>query len=57
MDMDLRTLLHHTKFSSVFFLLRLGASAASNSAYHDYPELWTLRYPAHRYHAGIRTYG
>jgi hypothetical protein len=26
-----------------FFLLRLGASSASNSAYHGYPELWILR--------------
>jgi hypothetical protein len=25
--------------------------AASNSAYYGYPELWILRYPAHRYHA------
>jgi hypothetical protein len=25
--------------------------AASSSAYYGYPELWTLRYPAHRYHA------
>jgi hypothetical protein len=24
----------------VFLLLRLGVSAASNSAYHGYPELW-----------------
>jgi hypothetical protein len=32
------------------FLLRLGVSAASNSAYHGYPELLILRYPAHRYH-------
>jgi hypothetical protein len=29
--------------------------AASNSAYYGYPKLWILRYPAHRYHAGIRT--
>jgi hypothetical protein len=36
---------------STWFLLRLGANAASNSAYHGYPELWILRYPAHRYHA------
>jgi hypothetical protein len=34
-----------------FFLLRLGIRAASNSAYSGYPELWILRYPAHRYHA------
>jgi hypothetical protein len=34
-----------------FFLLRLGASAASNSAYYDYyPALWILRYPAQKYH-------
>jgi hypothetical protein len=32
-----------------FFLLRLGVRAASNSAYSGYPELWILRYPAHRY--------
>jgi hypothetical protein len=25
--------------------------AASNTAYYGYPELWILRYPAHRYHA------
>jgi hypothetical protein len=29
----------------------LGVRAASNSAYSGYPELWILRYPAHRYHA------
>jgi hypothetical protein len=34
-----------------FFLLRSGVRAASNSAYSGYPELWILRYPAHRYHA------
>jgi hypothetical protein len=34
-----------------FFLLRLGVRAASNSAYSGYPELWILRYPAHRYRA------
>jgi hypothetical protein len=34
-----------------FFLLRLGVRAASNSAYSGYPELWILRYTAHRYHA------
>jgi hypothetical protein len=33
------------------FLLRLGVCAASNSAYSGYPELWILRYPAHRYRA------
>jgi hypothetical protein len=33
------------------FLLRLGVRAASNSAYSGYPELWILRYSAHRYHA------
>jgi hypothetical protein len=33
-----------------FFLLRLGASASSNSAYHGYPEVWILRYPADTYH-------
>jgi hypothetical protein len=33
----------------VFFLLRLGVRAASNSAYSGYPELWISRYPAHRY--------
>jgi hypothetical protein len=32
-------------------LLRLGVHAASNSAYSGYPELWILRFPAHRYHA------
>jgi hypothetical protein len=25
--------------------------AASNSAYYGYPELWILKYPAHRYNA------
>jgi hypothetical protein len=35
----------------LFFLLRLGVRAASNSAYSGYPELWILRYPAHRYRA------
>jgi hypothetical protein len=33
------------------FLLRLGVRAASNSACSGYPELWILRYPAHRYRA------
>jgi hypothetical protein len=32
-------------------LLGLGVRAASNSAYYGYPELWILRYPAHRYRA------
>jgi hypothetical protein len=32
---------------TIFFLLRLGVHAASNSAYSGYPELWILRYPAH----------
>jgi hypothetical protein len=36
---------------SFVFLLRLWVRAASNSAYSGYPELWILRYPAHRYHA------
>jgi hypothetical protein len=27
------------------------SGAASNSVYYGYPELWILRYPAHRYHA------
>jgi hypothetical protein len=40
--------LHHNLF---FFLLGLRVRAASNSAYSGYPELWILRYPAHRYHA------
>jgi hypothetical protein len=35
----------------LFFLLRLGVCAASSSAYSGYPELWILRYPAHRYRA------
>jgi hypothetical protein len=26
-------------------------TAASNSTYYGYPELWILRYPAHRYRA------
>jgi hypothetical protein len=29
----------------------LRVRAASNSAYSGYPELWILRYPAHRYRA------
>jgi hypothetical protein len=32
------------------FLIEI-RGAASNSAYSGYPELWILRYPAHRYHA------
>jgi hypothetical protein len=32
-----------------FFILRLGVCATSNYAYSGYPELWILRYPAHRY--------
>jgi hypothetical protein len=41
-----------------FFLLRLGVCAASSSAYSRYPELWILRYPAHRCRAfaWIRTH-
>jgi hypothetical protein len=35
--------------SRVFFTEVRGT--ASNSAYYGYPELWILRYPAHRYHA------
>jgi hypothetical protein len=34
----------------MYFLLRFGVSAASNSTYHGYHELWILRYPVHRYH-------
>jgi hypothetical protein len=41
------------KSAIFFFLLRLGLRAASNSAYSGYPELWIIRYPAHRY---IRTH-
>jgi hypothetical protein len=37
--------LQDTSIDNVFF------GAASNSAYYGYPELWILRYPAHRYHA------
>jgi hypothetical protein len=37
--------------SPFFFILRSGVRAASNSAYSGYPDLWILRYPAHRYHA------
>jgi hypothetical protein len=33
-----------------FFFTEVRA-AASNSAYYCYPEMWILRYPAHRYHA------
>jgi hypothetical protein len=33
----------------IFFLEVWGAT--SNSAYYGHPELWILRYPAHRYHA------
>jgi hypothetical protein len=43
--------------SSSFFVLQgLGVRATSNYAYSGYPELWILRYPAHRCHAGIRTH-
>jgi hypothetical protein len=34
----------------IFFFTEV-RGAASNSAYHGYPELWNLRYPAQRYHA------
>jgi hypothetical protein len=34
----------------LFFFFTDVRGAASNSAYHGYPELWILRYPAHRYH-------
>jgi hypothetical protein len=38
--------------NQLIFLLRLGVHAAGNSAYTGYyPELWILRYPAHRYRA------
>jgi hypothetical protein len=36
---------------SFVLILWTGVRAASNSAYSGYPELWILRYPAHRYHA------
>jgi hypothetical protein len=38
----------HTVNSVIFTEVR---DAASNSVYSGYPELWILRYPAHRYHA------
>jgi hypothetical protein len=34
-----------------FFVFNDVRDAASNSVYYGYPELWILRYPAHRYHA------
>jgi hypothetical protein len=34
-----------------FFFFAEVRGATSNSAYYGYPELWILRYPAHRYHA------
>jgi hypothetical protein len=40
--------------SSGFFYIEV-RGAASSSAYYGYPELWILRYLAHR-HAGIRTH-
>jgi hypothetical protein len=38
-----------TRKEVLLFLLRLGVRAASNFVYSGYPELWILRYPAHRY--------
>jgi hypothetical protein len=35
----------------IFLFFNEARGAASNSAYYGYPELWILRYPAHRYHA------
>jgi hypothetical protein len=44
-------------FFLLFFLLRLGVpQAILLTWYYGYPELWILRYPAQRYHAGIRTH-
>jgi hypothetical protein len=42
-------------FFFIFFFIEV-RGAASNSAYYGYPELWILRYPAHRYHA-VRSVG
>jgi hypothetical protein len=36
---------------SIFVVVVEVGGAASKSAYYGYPELWILRYPAHRYHA------
>jgi hypothetical protein len=36
---------------NIYFFFTEVRGAASNSAYYGYPELWILRYPAHRYHA------
>jgi hypothetical protein len=36
--------------STLLFFFNEVGDAASNSAYYGYPELWILRYPAHRYH-------
>jgi hypothetical protein len=41
---------NHCRRKACFFFFT-GVSAASNSAYHGCPEMWILRYPAHRYHA------
>jgi hypothetical protein len=38
------------EINSIFFFFIEVRGAASNSAYYGYPELWILRYPAHRYH-------
>jgi hypothetical protein len=43
-------------FDFFFFFFNEIRGAASNSTYYGYPELWILRYPTHRYHAGIRTH-
>jgi hypothetical protein len=36
---------------NLFFFFTEVRGATSNSAYYGYPEVWILRYPAHRYHA------
>jgi hypothetical protein len=38
-----------SRWQSNVFLLRLRVPQANS--YYGYPELWILRYPAHRYHA------
>jgi hypothetical protein len=66
-DIELKTHIKHILKSGFFPVCFLSAErqalgplvlffievrgAASNSAYYGYPELWILRYPAHKYHA------
>jgi hypothetical protein len=43
-------------FALLHFFTEVWNKSNSACRYSGYPELWILRYPAHRYRAGIRTH-